>query len=134
VPPPPGTPPPPPPPPPGDCAPYQALNDTAALEAATLLYISPGDSGVLVSTHILTDAAVPAMNRTTVPVPEQCCMLCSGASTKKLYSDISRTTEVGCPIFYLSYAANVGWICQFHSRNATSPSSYDAPSIAYVPV
>jgi len=90
--------------------------------------------GVLVSTHILTDAAAPAMDEAVVPIPEQCCTLCSGASSKKLYSDISRTAETGCPIFYLSYATNVGWICQFHSDNATAPSSYDTASIAYVPV
>ena len=65
---------------------------------------------------------------------EQCCALCSGASTKTLYSDISRTTKTGCPIFYLSYATNVGWICQFHSENATAQSSYDTASIAYIPM
>jgi len=110
------------------------LNGTAAAHASTLLYVSPGDSGVLVATHILTDAAAPAMDEDAVPVPEQCCTLCSGASAKTLYSDISRTTEAGCPIFYLSYATNVGWICQFHSENATAQSSYDTASIAYVPV
>ena len=133
-PPPPGAPPSSPPPPPGECAPYHALNDTAAAGASTLLYVSPADLGVLVSTHILTDAAAPAMDEAVVPIPEQCCTLCSGASSKKLYSDISRTAETGCPIFYLSYATNVGWICQFHSDNATAPSSYDTASIAYVPV
>jgi len=89
---------------------------------------------VLVSTHILTDAAAPAMDNTVAPVPEQCCALCSGTTAKKLYTDISRTTETGCPIFFLSYAENVGWLCQFHSSNGTTPSSYDTASIAYVPV
>ena len=90
--------------------------------------------GVLVSTHILTDAASPAMDDSVVPVPDQCCTLCSGMSSKTLYSDISRTTQAVCPIFYLSYATNVGWICQFHSDNATVTSSYDTASIAYVPM
>lgn len=119
--------------PPGDCAAYRALNDTASPNANTLLYVSPADSGVLVSTHILTDAAAPAMDDAVEPVPEACCRLCTGTPAQKLYLDISRTTEAGCPIFFLSYATNVGWICQFHSNNGTMPSSYDTASIAYLP-
>lgn len=119
--------------PPGDCAAYRAHNDTASPSANTLLYVSPGDAGVLVATHILTNAAAPEMLEENEPVPEACCRLCTGASTtQKLYHDVSRTSEAGCPIFFLSYATNVGWICQFHSDNGTVPSSYDTASIAYV--
>jgi len=68
------------------------------------------------------------------PIPEACCRLCTGASTaQKLYRDVSRTAEAGCPIFFLSYATNVGWICQFHSDNGTMQSGYDTASIAYLP-
>jgi len=90
--------------------------------------------GVIVGTHILTNDATPDVLESSVPTPEACCRLCSGANaTQKLYMDISRTTQVGCPIFFLSYATNVGWICQFHSENGTVASSYDTASIAYLP-
>ena len=86
-------------------------------------------------THILTNDATPELLEDNEPIPEACCRLCSGtAGNQKLYLDVSRTTEVGCPIFFLYYATNVGWICQFHSDNVTVPSSYDTASIAYVPV
>ena len=62
-----------------------------------------------------------------------CCALCSGDATQTLYADISRTTEAGCPAFFLSYATGVGWICQFHSSNGTMASEYDTASIAYLP-
>jgi hypothetical protein len=88
---------------------------------------------VLVGTHILTNDAAPETDEAVVPNPEHCCELCTGDSaTQTLYSDVSRTTQSGCPAFFLSYATGVGWICQFHSDNATVASSYATASIAYV--
>ncbi len=89
--------------------------------------------GALVGTHILTNETAPEMFEGIVD-PSQCCRLCTGSSTQQLYSDISRTTEASCPIFILSYATAVGWICQFHSSNATTRSDYDTQSIAYFPM
>jgi hypothetical protein len=98
-----------------------------------LLYVSPASSGVLVGTHILTNDAAPEMDEDAIPTPDACCDLCSGSATQTLYSDVSRTTEAGCPVFFLSYATGVGWICQFHSDNGTVPSAYDTASVAYLP-
>ena len=107
--------------------------DTASSSASTLLYVSPASQGVLIGTHILTNDGTPEMDEGAVPVPDACCELCSGGATQTLYSDISRTMEVGCPIFFLSYATGVGWICQFHSSNGTVSSEYETASIAYLP-
>lgn len=74
------------------------------------------------------------MDEDAVPVPEACCELCSGNGTQTLYSDISRTTEAGCPAFFLSYATGVGWICQFHSDNGMVDWDHDTASIAYLPL
>jgi len=68
-----------------------------------------------------------------IPIPTQCCSLCTGLPSQKLYSDVSRTTEASCPVFFLSYATGVGWICQYHSNNGTAPSTYATASIAYFP-
>ncbi len=119
--------------PPGHCSPYHVHHNTASASASTLLYASPASAGVLVGTHILTNDATPEMDEQSVPIPEQCCELCAGDSaTQTLYSDVSRTQLSGCPAFFLSYATGVGWICQFHSDNATVASSYATASIAYV--
>ena len=129
----PASPPSPPSPPPGVCSAYHAHVDTASSSASTLLYVSPASSGVLIGTHILTNDAAPEMDEQSMPNPEQCCELCAGDSAAQtLYSDVSRTTPSGCPAFFLSYATGVGWICQFHSDNATVASSYATASIAYV--
>lgn len=90
--------------------------------------------GVTVAQYILTDDLAPATDQNVIPDPVNCCRLCSGTSGKTLYTDISRTTEAGCPIFFLSFATGVGWICQYHSDDATVASTYATPSIAYVPV
>jgi len=108
--------------------------DTASSSASTLLYVSPASSGVLIGTHILTNDGTPEMDENVVPTPDACCELCSGdAAAQTLYADIARTTEAGCPIFFLSYATGVGWICQFHSSNGTVTSEYDTASIAFLP-
>ena len=133
-PPPPASPPSPPSPPPGVCSAYHAHVDTASSSASTLLYVSPASSGVLIGTHILTNDAAPEMDESLVPTPNACCELCSGGTAQTLYADVSRTTETGCPIFFLSFATGVGWICQFHSSNGTVASEYDTASIAYLPV
>ena len=88
---------------------------------------------MLISTHILTNDATPDMAEANVPEPAQCCDLCTGLPAQKLYSDVMRTTEASCPVFFLSYATGVGWICQYHSNNATGASSYATASIAYYP-
>jgi len=108
-------------------------HSTASASTSTLLYASPASAGVLVGTHILTNDAAPETDEAVVPDPEHCCELCTGDSvTQTLYSDVSRTQPSGCPAFFLSYATGVGWICQFHSDNATVASSYATASIAYV--
>jgi hypothetical protein len=107
--------------------------NTASDSADSLLYVSPASPTVLISTHILTNDAAPEMAEANVPVPTQCCSLCTGLTTQKLYSDVMRTTRESCPVFFLSYATGVGWICQYHSNNGTVASSYATASIAYYP-
>jgi len=109
------------------------MHNTASDNANSLLYVSPASPTVLVSTHILTNDATPETVEANVPVPTQCCSLCTGLPAQKLYDDVLRTTEAACPIFFLSYATGVGWICQYHSTNGTSASTYATASIAYYP-
>ena len=98
-----------------------------------MLYISPASAGVLISTHILTNDVTPEIVEANVPIPTQCCSLCTGLPAQKLYSDVSRTTEASCPVFFLSYATGVGWICQYHGTNGTAASNYATASIAFFP-
>jgi len=119
--------------PPGACSTYTVVPNAASTDAQSLLYISPASAGVLISTHILTNDATPEMVEANVPIPTQCCSLCTGLPAQKLYSDVLRTTEASCPIFFLSNATGVGWICQYHSNNGTMASSYATASIAYFP-
>ena len=93
-------------------------------------------SGVLVGTHIGTNATLPDTDESNVPNPLQCCALCTGGTGQSLYDDVARTQASDCPIFFLSYSTGVGWICQFYSTNATAdtdPTTTTA-SIAYFPM
>ena len=93
-------------------------------------------SGVLVGTHIGTNATLPDTDESNAPNPLQCCALCTGGTGQSLYDDVARTQASNCPIFFLSYSTGVGWICQFYSTNATAdtdPTTTTA-SIAYFPM
>ncbi len=64
----------------------------------------------------------------------QCCDACSGAGNRVLYTDVARTTPAACDAFFLQYAINEGWVCQFYGNGATAAvSSGGTPSIAYLP-
>ena len=70
---------------------------------------------------------------TTPPEPQQCCDLCAGTATaRNLYADIARTQPLDCAIFFLQYAANTGWVCQFYSEAGTSDPVPGLQSIAYM--
>jgi len=67
------------------------------------------------------------------PEPEQCCDLCAGTSaTRELYKNIARTEVSDCAIFFLQYATNTGWVCQFYSEAGTSDPVPGLKSIAYM--
>tara|TARA_B100001057_G_C22852021_1_gene951344 strand:+ start:313 stop:612 length:300 start_codon:yes stop_codon:yes gene_type:complete len=98
-----------------------------------MLYVSPSSSGTLIDTHIPTNAAVPDINASSVPLPLACCALCTGGTSQSLFVDVLRTQQSECPIFFLSYALGVGWICQFHSGIGTAVAPNFKTSIAYLP-
>ena len=101
----------------------------------SLLYVAPATSGALVDTYIPTNALVADMDENDVPVPLDCCALCSGRTTQFLYTDISRTQPNGCSIFFMSYALGIGWICQYHDNEGTAvPADASITSIAYLPL
>ena len=101
--------------------------------ATSLLYVSPSSYGTPIGTHIPTNAATPDTDENTVPNPLACCALCTGGTGQTLFEDVSRTRESECPIFFLSYAVGVGWICQFHSGTDKVAAPNAKVSIAYVP-
>ena len=98
-----------------------------------MLYVSPSSSGMLVDTYIPTNAASPELNETDAPNPLACCALCTGGTSQSLFVDVSRTQPFGCPIFFLSYALGVGWVCQFHSANGTVDAHDAKVSTAFLP-
>ena len=124
------------PPPPDACSAYGVEEEAAApnLATTTALYVSPTHSGVALATHVRTNHTLPEMNQSEFPTPLSCCEICKGFGTQFLYYDISLTKESQCSIFFLSYSIGVGWICQFHSDEATVNSTYSTPSIAYTPL
>lgn len=137
-PPPPASPPSPPPPPsspPDACSAYSTAPDTQPTDSESLLYVAPAPLGVVVGTHIRTNEEHPELNVSSVPHPLRCCALCAGSSTNHtLYGDILRTSSSECPIFFLVYSANVGWMCQFYSVEDSAPSAQTGVSIAYTPL
>lgn len=75
------------------------------------------------------------MDVNSTPNPLACCALCTGDASQSLYSDVARTEPAQCPIFFMTYALGLGWICQFHALDATvAPSDASVPSIAYLPL
>lgn len=105
----------------------------ALLGTDSALYVSPSSSGALVDTYIPTNQADPDLDANDAPVPLACCELCTGATSQSLFADVSRTQPFGCPIFFVSYALGVGWICQFHSTNGTVAAPDTKASTAYLP-
>ena len=99
----------------------------------SLLYVSPSSYGMPIGTHIPTNAATPDMDENVVPNPLACCALCTGGTSQSLFGDVSRTQPSACPIFFLSYALGVGWICQFHSTTDMVAAPNAKVSVAYVP-
>jgi hypothetical protein len=99
----------------------------------SMLFVSPSSSGTLVDTHIPTNTATPDVDANDMPTPLACCALCTGGTAQSLFVDVSRTQQSGCPIFFLSYALGVGWICQFHSGIGTAVAPSGKTSIAYLP-
>ena len=114
---------------------YDATPSVVAQQGInSLLYVSPSSYyGLPVHTHIPTNAASPEVDAAIVPNPLACCALCTGGTSQSLYVDVSTTTQSGCPIFFMSYATGVGWVCQFHSDVATAAAPNSKASIAYVP-
>lgn len=86
---------------------------------------------MLVGAHIPTNSAIPDADENDMPNPLACCALCAGGTDQSLYADVSRTQASECPIFFLSYALHVGWICQFHSVEGTAVAPNAKVSVAY---
>jgi len=101
--------------------------------ANSLLYVSPSSYGMPIDTHIPTNLATPDMDENNPPNPLACCALCTGGTSQSLFEDVSRTRESQCPIFFLSYAIGVGWICQFHSGTGKAAAPSAKVSLAYLP-
>jgi hypothetical protein len=101
--------------------------------SSTMLYVSPASSGMIVDTYIPTNAATPDMDENDPPSPLACCALCTGGTSQSLFVDVSRTQPAACPVFFLSYALGVGWICQFHSAVGTVAAPDAKVSIAFLP-
>jgi hypothetical protein len=103
----------------------------------TLLYVAPATNGMLVGTHVPTNAAVADMDENSPPNPLECCALCTGDTSQSLYADVARTEPSDCPIFFMSFATGLGWICQFHAADGTTaqdPAVATTASIAYLPL
>ena len=79
------------------------------------------------------DDGFPHVDVNDPPVPMQCCDACSGTGNRALYNDIARTMPAACDAFFLQYAINTGWVCQFYGEAATQDVLDGTPSIAYLP-
>lgn len=102
----------------------------------SLLYVAPATSGMLVDTYIPTNAFVADTDENNPPSPLECCALCTGDTSQSLYHDVARTQPSDCPIFFMSYASGLGWICQFHASDGTAVpnDSSTTTSVAFLPV
>ena len=113
--------------------PYTIIGAKQSATPSARLYVSPASTApVHHFLHAVNDG-FPHTDVNDPPEPTQCCNACAGTSSRTLYTDVARTMPAPCSAFFLQYAINEGWVCQFYgARGTTSITSGGTPSIAYL--
>ena len=114
--------------------PYTTAGATQSATPSARLYVAPASTAPVHYFLYPVDDGFPHVDVNNPPVPTQCCDACSGTGSRALYTDVARTMPAVCDAFFLQYAINEGWVCQFYGDGATAAvAGGGTPSIAYLP-